>query len=163
MNHRGQTTQDFAIGVSILVLTLAGVFAFMPAVFDSSTDSVERQEHTKATALAETILEEYTIGGTTNTLEYDRLRTYFGISSGSSPSDVPDAMRGAAGIRYRNANVTITRGDTDDDGDVYDDAVLTTGADVYISVQSTATVTRIVRFEDDSRCDPSCRLIVRVW
>ncbi|MUV89221.1 hypothetical protein GJ629_04345 [Halapricum sp. CBA1109] len=156
MNDRGQTTQDYAVGISILLLTVVGVFIFVPTVFQVSETPVDRNEHTQAQELADSVIEEYRVGGTTNTLAYQRL------SEVTGEQELPGALKDDAGVWLRNANVTIV--EQRRVGDVYDDPTFTAGSWVYDD-EPTATVTRIVQFEDGDRCgsDGTCRLIVRVW
>lgn len=153
---RGQTNQDFVVGISIFLLTVAGVVAFVPVVFQPFEDSTETSAHTQAEELATTIIKEQRIGGTSNTLDYHAL------SAALTPSeDLPPDLRAAAGLRYNNANVTITDGEIT--ANIYDDPVFKTGSDVFLRSQPTATVTRVVRFDNESRCQGTCRLVVRVW
>jgi hypothetical protein len=157
MADRAQTNQDFVVGISIFLLTVAGVIAFVPVVFQPFEDPTQASEYTQANELADTILEEKRIGGTANTLDYHELESYLAPSS-----DISAELRADAGITLHNANVTITDGKITS-GTIYDDPVLKTGSDVFLSTQSTATVTRIVRFDNETRCTGTCRLVVRVW
>lgn len=149
---RGQTTQDYLIGVSVLLLTVMGVFLFVPTIFELPGDSVERNAHTQATALSDRVLTAYRVGGTTNTLRYHRLAT-------DVRGQLPQRLLAAAGIQRRNANITVRA--------TADSSAATTiagGATVYRRT-TTATVTRPVRFANETRCgtDGICQLIVRVW
>lgn len=155
MDDRGQTTQDYAVGISILLLTLVGVFIFVPAVFQPIEEPVERNSHTQAQELADSIIEEYSVGGTQNTLDHQRLSMLTGTQ------DLPSELRDDAGLWTRSANVTVV--DQRQQRGIYNDPTFTTGSWLY-GDQATATVTRIVRFQNESRCgDGTCRMIVRVW
>lgn len=99
---RGQTTQDFAVGVSIFLLVLAGTVAFLPNIFapyDQNVGSVERQQ---AVRIADVLVADspYAVQDASATLSYADLRTEL---AGSLLSD----LRTQAGVPDRAFSVSI--------------------------------------------------------
>lgn len=156
IDERGQTTQDYIVGISIMLLTIAGVFTFVPAVFDTSEDPVQRNAYTQADAVADELISEHNVGGASSTLVYDRLNGSGGLAAGTIAE-----LRSAAGIQRNNLNVTITENAKTDIGA----PTLIQDGDRVSSDQPTGTAVRFVQFGNESRCgsDGVCQLIVRVW
>jgi len=150
MNDRGQTAQDYVIGISILLLTLTGVFAFVPSVFGVAEEPVERNDQTQAAKLSDVVLAEYGANGTATTLDYDRL------SAEVDGNDVPSTLLNESGIRRLQANITVRNKSTDP-------VIIQSGPRVETN-DPTATVVRFVRFENTTRCNEGiCQMVVRVW
>lgn len=152
MDERGQTAQDYVIGITVLLLTLSGVFLFVPSVFGITEDPVERNAHTQADELAAQLMAEYSAGGTANTL------SYFRLDRGLDGQRVPQELQRAAGIQRNRVNIRIT-----EDADSSGSPIIESGEPVPAG-EPTATVTRFVRLSDN-RCgsDGVCQIIVRVW
>lgn len=152
MDTRSQTTQDYVVGISIVLLTVMGTFAFVPSTFVSAQDPVEKQERVQANELADTIVEQYSAGDRSYTLVYRRVTTEL------TGQTVPQQLRGAAGIQRNRVNVTITDGEDSSN-------IVTKAGDRINNDRPKATTVRHIRFENESRCGQSgvCQLTVRVW
>jgi hypothetical protein len=181
MEARGQTQLDFALGVSVLLVTIIGTLLFIQGgLFQSFDRSVDAPSQAQAERVASRLVENYTTEGNETILRYDR-------PDGSGIHDSLDAdtgltrLRGQAGLNVTSArraspnlNVTVvngttlarteTRPATDASGDR-----LAWGEDVA-GVSNPGTVIRVVRLENDrvpargrEICDPACWLVVRVW
>jgi len=151
---RGQTTQDFAVGIGIFLLAIAFVFSFLPTVMMPFDSSVSGAETAQADRIADRIVNN-TSTGTPNELDEDGLEPY---NETTLTSEL--GLRSSGDTPIDNVNVTVmnisnesTVGSTDN----------WTGGEAYAN-QSAASSARIVTIDDrDGWCDPACRLIVRVW
>ncbi|APX95446.1 DUF7287 family protein [Natronorubrum daqingense] len=144
LQNRGQTTQDFAIGIGVFILAIAFVFSFLPTILTPFDSSASGGQTAQADRIADHIVNDSEDG---NELDWEE--------------DVPDeedfagefGLRESDDIVYDRVNVTLEEFETDqetiaDSGNDYDD-------------QSAASSSRTVS-ETDKDCDP-CRLVVRVW
>lgn len=94
---RAQTTQDFAVGVSIFLLVLAGTVAFLPNIFapyDQQVGSVERQQ---AIRIADVLVSDdpYAVSGKRATLSYDDVESNMGsplLTDLRERAGVPDSQ-----------------------------------------------------------------------
>ncbi|MCU4752712.1 hypothetical protein OB919_12120 [Halobacteria archaeon AArc-curdl1] len=152
LGSRGQTTQDFAVGIGIFLLAVAFVFSYVPTLitpFSASTASDSAQ----ADRIATDIVANYSTE-TANELNATKL------------DDRNDSSMSEFGIRQSldgtpidRVNVTIESFDGEQSytfGEEYRD-------------QPSGTATRVITLDDpseldeDFKCDPACRLTVRVW
>lgn len=148
MNERGQTANDYLIGIIIVLVTVVAVFGFFPSIFDPFEESVGSDDRAMANNLASELIADNTAPGTQQTLN----QTAFEQDLTNS-----ETLKQRAGIKeWRQINVTIeqtgrviVRGGNDDNF-----AKATVPA---------ATTVRIVRIAGHSDCDDGCYLIVRVW
>lgn len=143
--ERGQTAHDYLIGVTVMLLTLAGTFALVPGLFTPFQEPVAGDEQTMADRLADDLVEQHQMPRRSNTIKSGSLDTALeddNFENTLARSGIP-----RSGI---NVNVTVDGGNLD-------------GGDPYTTDEgAAATSIRIVRFDTDV-CDPACRLIVRVW
>ncbi|MHB9285712.1 hypothetical protein ACKVMT_01570 [Halobacteriales archaeon Cl-PHB] len=149
MTERGQTAQDFLIGVSVLLLTLFGVFGLVPQFYEPFADPVDASEETMADSLAERLVSEHRVTGTTNTLNHSQLQ-----ANVTSTTALRRQARAAGVLDRKVVNVTLLDGPTRE---------WTGGPTYHQNTSIGATAVRVVRFDNASRCSPTCRLVVRVW
>lgn len=153
---RAQTVQDFAVGIGIFLLAVAFVFSFVPTIITPFADGGSTQT-AQADRIAATIVENASASTNgSNELDWDEFTsTYDGDSEELSAAL---GLRKADGNAIDNVNITVinvTELSSDDptyefqSGDNYDG-------------QAGASAARIVT-DDKGKCDPACRLIVRVW
>ncbi|MBZ6493866.1 DUF7287 family protein [Natrinema longum] len=158
MSDRGQTTQDFAVGIGLFLLAVAFVFLFLPTIgtpYESSGGADRAQADRIADRIVSNLSTETAneIDGSGFNSKYNErnLSTQLGLRASSSDD-----------IVYDRINVSIE----EFDGTPVDESELS-GGDVYRN-QSAASSARIVTIDnwtpaDSSDCDPGCRLVVRVW
>jgi len=165
--NRAQTTQDFATGISVFLLTVTFTFAFVPTTvtpFGSpQTDAIPA----KSDRVAATVVDTYAVDGSSRTLDFedmtnspDRL-----IGSADASTVSGDDLRDLFGLRSTaQVNVTIQTRSGDVLSATYDGGThrLTAGDD-YPSNQAAASTTRVVRIEGVDGCRTGCLLVVRVW
>ncbi|WP_336339627.1 DUF7287 family protein [Haloarcula brevis] len=172
MDTRAQTPQDFAVGVSVLLVTVIGVLAFVQGSAVGVYESPDVQRNQPIADRAATYLvENYSVQGTRNHVRYNAS----GGMNASLSSDTDDLreFKERAGLivateRRVNprVNVTIVNASTlgagartpaADDGDT-----LTWGPSVA-GQQNVASTARVVKLTNTDQCDPVCWLVVRVW
>ncbi|MFC6767584.1 DUF7287 family protein [Natrinema soli] len=157
--ERGQTTQDFAIGIGVFLLAIAFVFSFLPSVVTPFDSSVSGAETAQADRIADRIVHNASTD-TPNELNSSafnesytgpNLAAQLGLRANGPDSD--DTV-------YDNVNVSVvpingsvpvkdTNGEKLAGGEHYSD-------------QPAASAARIVTTNTDI-CTPACRLVVRVW
>lgn len=153
MTSRGQTTQDYLIGVTLVLLTLVSVFALVPTLFGVTQDVVDSAERAAASELGDYLVNRYSVPGANNTLVFDELDDALSGSTGRTISEI--AIQ-EAGMRPReNVNVTIVTGG--------EQLRSYPSHDVPDADRTTATSIRVVRFTNPRKCVTVCRIIVRVW
>jgi hypothetical protein len=174
MDTKAQTPQDFAVGVSVLLVTVIGVLAFVQGSAVGVYESPDVQRNQPIADRAGTYLvENYSVDGTRNHIRYN---TSSGIDA-SLDADADDlrGLKERAGLivateRRVNprVNVTIVNASTLDSGTrtpAIDDhgARLAWGPSVdgRTNVASTARVVKLTNAT--GQCDPVCWLVVRVW
>ena len=152
--ERGQTTQDFAVGIGVFLLAIAFVFSFFPALVTPYDSSVGGAETAQADRIADRIVYNASTE-TPNELDENGLDQYNGTNLTSQLG-----LRSSGGTTIDNVNVTVTNIST---GAVVTPTDKWTGGENYAD-QPAASSARIVTIENrDDKCDPACRLIVRVW
>ncbi|SDD37483.1 hypothetical protein [Natrinema hispanicum] len=152
--ERGQTTQDFVVGIGVFLLAIAFVFSFFPALVTPYDSSVGGAETAQADRIADRIVND-TSTGTPNELDENGLDPY-------NQTDLTAhlGLRSSDGTPIDNVNVTVTN---ISDGETVTPTANWTGGENYEN-QSAASSARIVTIENsDDKCDPACRLIVKVW
>lgn len=143
---RGQTTQDFAVGIGIFLLTVAFVFAFVPTVLSPYDAGVGASESAQADRTATMLVGNHSADGTPNAIPSDELDAIDDLDE--------DELHDRAGLPFSSrVNVTVRN---------VSDGTLEASTGERYDEQGAATATRIVRTDDD-RCDPACRITVRVW
>jgi hypothetical protein len=157
---RGQTTQDFAVGVGVFLLAIAFVFSFLPTVVTPFDSSVGGAETAQADRIADLIVHNVSmdtpneINGSAFEDRYteENLSAELGLRASSSDNVVIDRVN----VTVETLDGTIVSTSELAGGEVYDD-------------RSTASAARIVTLNgsgisaSSSACEPACRLIVRVW
>ena len=99
---RAQTTQDFAVGVSVFLLSVAFLFAFLPTVltpFEAGPTAAESAQTGRVANAAHTNL---TVGGYNNELDRDAATAFF------DPSPSGDDLRARLALPVgARLNVTV--------------------------------------------------------
>jgi hypothetical protein len=146
--ERGQTQQDFAVGVSVFLLAMIFVFAYLPTTLAVGDAAVEQGSYT-ADRLSGAIYGNVSDADDAGQLNVTRTREFFTAHDNSA------ALRANYSLASTtNANVTLeTLG-----GVVVDVGGEPAAAGDVYAEQVGATATRIVRLGSTRY-----RLVVRVW
>ena len=145
MSTRAQTTQDFAIGASVFLLTMAFVFALIPTVFAPFQTPITSADTVASQRIADSVQGNITDEGVT--LEEDARREFFDNTSS-------DDLRETYGLgRSTNVNVSLNR--TDASGNT---VVIDSTGDSYR--EEPVVISRRIVVNGDG--DPH-QIEVRVW
>lgn len=143
-DRRSQTPTDFLIGISLLLVTILGVFAFVPTVFGPFEQADSPTEGPLAERLSGDLISNHTLVGTERTIDTESLADAVG--------DL-DSQRAAAGIpEWKQVNVTVREGGQR----------LLTAGDPWYGDRAGGTSIRTIRTHGPA-CEGGCRLVVRVW
>jgi hypothetical protein len=151
--ERGQTPQDYAVGVSIMLLTLIAVFTFIPGVFQPFEAPVETHQQSFADGIADRLVADHVREGASNTLGYDELDHTL---DDEGPDENFSDFRDGVGVddRLTNLNVRVYNGS---------EVIMEAGENYSSNRGVAASSKRIVRLDNRTACPRSCRLVVRVW
>lgn len=152
---RGQTPHDYLIGVSIMLVVLFGIFAFVPGIYEPFQEPVGTEEEAMADRLSQRLVDDHAVPGTSRTLDNDALNTTM------QDSDEFDSFLERSGIPAATTQTNVTlwvnqSRPVDVTGDLDNESTY------HVNQTSAATSIRVVRFSND-RCESVCRLIVRIW
>lgn len=170
-DDRGQTLQDYLLGVSILLVAVIFTVGYLPSVFDSydsPTDGVIAEQADRAAVY---LVDNYSVEGKANVLKHDQpggihrtLSTAAGIAALRD-----NASLNTATDRRRPPNVNIELVNTSTlEGPGELTAAVESGrtysyGQTYRN-QSAARAIRVVRLANDPGiCTPTCWLVVRAW
>lgn len=154
---RGQTPHDFALGVGVFLLTVAFVFATLPALAAPYGDDAADVRSARSQRVAATAVDHLSVDGEATVLDAERtaaflrahpsggaLRRFFGLPGRASVN---------VSIRNGSAVVRLTAADGTD---------FAAAAGDVMAGRPATTTDRVVAFEGTSPCRPACRLVVRV-
>lgn len=152
MTHRGQTTNDYLIGIVLLLLTITVVFGFFPSMFAPFEEPVGSDEETMAANLGTELVSNTTQPGTEQTVNLTRVHEII--------DSEPEALGNRSGVPgWKRWNVTVV----DSNGQVVSDGTNdVVGGDDW-NGSPAATTVRFVVAGDATDCEDGCRLVVRVW
>jgi hypothetical protein len=151
MNERGQTLNDYALGMGVFVLAVTITFAVIPSVFAPFTAPIESDQSVQANRVADQVLDDMTVDGTQNTIDDSKANSDFFDGSGGVDADT---LRDRYGLSL-TSQINVTLVWDDDPGDRVE------VGEEYGDRPVASAVRVVVGYED--KCSPTCRLIVRVW
>ncbi len=162
---RGQTVQDFAIGASVFLLTVAFVFAFVPTLFTPFENDRAAGLESQASRTAAAIVDQGSIDGRSNWMTDSSAVS--AISAGGTGTDLQDKYDLPT---TSQVNVTVTPMPSGNDTILTAPGGALASGDEFRDRPS-ATSSRIVVIQGVPACDPTtdpsagmaCRLTVRVW
>jgi hypothetical protein len=174
---RGQTTQDFAVGISVFLLTVTFTFAFVPSTVTPFGSPVTDAIPAKSDRVASTVVDTYAVEDGSRTLDFDELTdpsaSPTSMSNAIGSADVSDTVSGdnlrdMFGLRdTAQVNITIEKRSGDIVKAEYDSSSAgkeaMVGGDDYPQNQAAASTTRVIRLEGVDGCKTGCLLVVRVW
>jgi hypothetical protein len=146
MSDRAQTTQDYAVGIGVFLLTVAFVFSYVPTALGTVDSGGAAADAAIADRLSTDLVANLSVEGYPTRLDDSSVDEFF--TNGSMATLRADYALAETTL----ANVTLE----------YANGTVVTGRDVHAgatySDQGAATMTRLV-VVDDVRY----RLVVRVW
>jgi hypothetical protein len=152
-DDRGQTLQDFILGVSIFLIVVVFVFGLFPNFLSPFTAGVDASERAQADRLARNLIENHSVESADNTLN--------GTQLAITMQEPESTLRERFGLAT-TANINITVRELSGQQVVqYNGTPLATGNNR--ENETSGSVSRIVSIAGSEKCQPGCRLIVRVW
>ncbi|QFU82970.1 DUF7287 family protein [Natronorubrum aibiense] len=150
LRDRGQTTQDFAIGIGVFILAVAFVFSFLPTILTPFDSSVSGGQTAQADRIADRLVDHLSEDADEpNSIDSDDFEEI----------DNSEKIGDTVGLRTAGDRVNV-RIEYLDESETVDDLVI---GDEYTD-QSAASSARIVTLEDNpDGCETACRLVVRIW
>lgn len=157
MTDRGQTIHDYLLGIVLVLLTIAGVFAFFPDVFVPFQEPVESEDRQMATELAAELVE------VNSTTQGEQTINVTGLEQTMEDPDALGGLINQSGIPgWKQVNVTVQNetgsvligGESSETGSVFRED----------SSGPAATFVRTVQAQNRSHdCADGCQIVVRVW
>ncbi|RQG99673.1 DUF7287 family protein [Natrarchaeobius oligotrophus] len=169
-SSRGQTTQDFVVGIGIFVLAVAFVFTTVPTFLATPTGSVDGADLAQADRVAAVIVSDLETD-TPNELDGEAFNDTYGAHWDDENATAWFGLRASDDDhRFDRVNVTIREledGPNDPPVELNESGVpLTVGDDYrnqpYVQVDRIVTVTGINESAELEEGDP-LRLEVRTW
>jgi hypothetical protein len=173
---RGQTTQDFAVGISVFLLTVTFTFTFVPSTVTPFGSPVTDAIPAKSDRVASTVVDRYAVADGSRTLNVTELTDSDltdidsdGAVNATAPNTISgNDLRDIFGLRdTAQVNITIQTRSGDIVQADYDPTDSGTeslvGGDDYPDNQAAASTTRIIRLPGVPDCKTGCLLVVRVW
>lgn len=146
---RGQTTIDFAMGMSVFLLTVAFAFALLPSIFAPFTAPIDDDLTTRADRTTASLVSNLSTGG--NALDPQLAAYRLDPTNGTSA-----ALRASFGLpKTTRINVTVTDPES---GSVPTVRGIELRGGTAVGDQPTAASSRIVTIADDVY-----RLTVYLW
>lgn len=160
LSERGQTTQDFAVGIGLFLLAMAFVFSYVPTLVTPFSTPVGGAETAQADRIAATIVDTYSESDRSNHLIVDDLND---LERDSSEDLIAEFGLRSTQVEATGDSVAIDRINVTmypvNDSETY----VWTAGDPYDDTQATSSASRIVTVDAEDECKPACRLTVRVW
>ena len=155
--RRGQTLQDFALGVTLFVLTVTFVFGLFPGYLSPFTAGADGSDQMRAERISEQLVQNHSTPGNQNVLNLTQLQATLALDQTELRQRYGLARVATVNITVMDSNnQTIVTADGTDSGER-----LATSEDSRN--QTAASTARIVRLSNESLCRPGCRLVVKVW
>ncbi|WP_435363564.1 DUF7287 family protein [Haloarchaeobius sp. DYHT-AS-18] len=158
-DERAQTTQDFAIGISIFLLTVGFTFGFLPSLLTPFGSPMGDDITAKTDRVAATLIAENHVDGEPRTLNYSQLESFLASTNSESALQDHFGLRSTADINITIVNVTDTG--TRTPLQRASGTNLTAGT-LYEGQTPAASTTRVI-VVTGGRCDVQCFVVVKVW
>lgn len=152
-DDRGQTLQDYVIGISIFVVVVFLALSFFPGLLNDFQSGSVGDHEAQADRISRQIVTNNTVPGTENQLNATAIEGMMDQSE--------DDLRQRFGVND-TVNLNITLESLNGDYYINDTRTLTSEPNYYDTTAGTSA--RIVTLSDDGYgCSPACRLVVRAW
>lgn len=157
MPDRGQTAHDYLLGMVLVLLTVAAVFAFFPEVFVPFEDSVDTGDEHMATRLADEVV------GVNSTAGEERTVNVTGLERTLRDTGAFGRLAERSGIpEWKQVNVTVQGSG----GTVLAASTTSGPGSVFrpeTSGPAASRVRTILAHNRSSECADGCQVVVRVW
>ena len=169
-DDRGQTVQDYLLGVVVMFLAVVFVFGYLPSMFDAYDSPTDTLRSDQADRAAEYLVSNYSVGDRPNVLKYREpggINRTLSRDGGMAAGREQTALNTSTDRRLRpNVNVILVNSTVltsrDDLIPLTDGGVPYAYGDEYNGQPAERSV-RVVQLNGSSQCSPTCWLVVRVW
>lgn len=153
-DDRGQTLQDYVVGISIFIVVVFMALAFFPNLLSGFQTGTVADHEAQADRVAREIVTNASTSGSINDLNATIIEEIVAMSE--------DDLRSRYGL-HGSINLNITVESLDGGSYVTDGTTTLAGEPGYFG-DSAGTAARIVTLTDKAYgCSPACRLVVRAW
>lgn len=155
MTERGQTIHDYLLGIVLVLLTIAGVFAFFPEVFTPFQEPVDSDEQHMSDRLADEVIQ------VNQTMRGSQTVNYTGVTETLEHGGVGTLANRSGIQQWKQVNITVVN-----QTGVVASSNTSNRASVYRLDRGdpAATTTRTIRAQTAvPACEQSCQVVVRVW
>ncbi|ADD06691.1 uncharacterized protein Nmag_3139 [Natrialba magadii ATCC 43099] len=166
--ERGQTTQDFVVGIGIFILAIAFVFSFLPSLITPFDSPAGGAETAQADRIADQVVANLSDGVQANEIIDDEFEERY-VEANETELSKQIGLRANEDeeIVYDNVNISIERLNPQGEDGRYVNTDELAAGDTYDN-QSAASAARIVTVVDEDGtppegCESACRLVVRTW
>lgn len=149
--QRGQTTQDFAIGVGVFLLAVAFAFTTVPAITGTDAGPNERSTDARTERIATAIVDDLATDENPTELDGDRLQDEYA----DDEIQTRFGLRTADSVALETVRITLETIDRETE--------LVTRGGGSASDRPADSVERLVSVNDIEDCQIACRLVVEVW
>lgn len=149
--NRGQTTYDFAIGVSVFLLAAVFVITFVPNVTAPYGEGITEAEQEHAHAIARSLVADFSDTGSPAALNETRTTAFFTTTWNS------DGLQNRFGVQ-QTTRINVTLQGVEEDSDSLTICESTCAAGDVFREQGAAVSVRVVNLDGEPY-----RLEVRVW
>lgn len=152
MGVRGQTLQDYVVGIGLFIITMAMVLTALFGFLEPLSTGVDGEDVSETNRVSETVIQNLSSGDSPNELRAADVQSTMdrGISDLRERWGIPGTTRLNVTLTTMNGTRIVERGGTK----------LAVGQNH--GADSVATSARIVTLSDGA-CQPACRLVVRAW
>lgn len=172
-DRRAQTVQDFAVGASVFLLTVAFTFAFVPSIFTPFDSEVAAGAGPQADRVATSLTQDLSMDERSNWLDPTRTGDFFRDTT--EPDSTEDLQNRFDLPFASNVNITVVPIEGGEPiVSSFLNARLAIGDEFHD--RPAASVSRVVVIPGVRQCDPTidaggdpgiqgkaCRMTVRVW
>jgi hypothetical protein len=160
-SERGQTSQDYALGISIFLLTLTFVIGYFPTLLAPYDTGAGAAESATGNRVSEAIISEVESGRAPNDLNATKTAVFFerNLSRTNFRENLSVRTDTSVNISVR----TLGRSAVVEVFDPSGTPTTLLGGTQYNN-ESSVTVSRVVTMRNaPATCQPACRILVRVW
>jgi hypothetical protein len=162
MVDRGQTVNDYLLGITIMLLSVIIVFGFFPEIFTPFDQQVTSEEGAMADNLASKLVTNSTTGGSQQQIDFVTLQVLLTeLENTPELAGVPENRTNwnVTVLNNEGESVTLKSSARDFGGEIVNggttwDNDLAESRVRYVEAQDTNQVLN---------CQNGCRIIVRVW
>ena len=154
-DERGQTPQDYVIGIVVFIAVVVAVVGYLPTITSPYQSGVAGEDIAQSDRVAQQLVSNLSTVTEPNQLSLPELQSVLALDSAQLTDryGLPEGTQVNITVKTLNGSEFITT-----------ESGVTLVSTTTYSSESAASSARIVRLSTrQHNCEPACRLIVRVW